>query len=251
MSARRLAAAALVALALPAVAYVLPTAAVLRKMGERRASLSLETLEVTGTVQADGPAAERLAQLAGLPATGGRVTVPARLLVKVPRRCRLELAPADVPEAQRPFVALRDARLSGRLAEVPAAVALVRAACALLAVPTAGDAAVPYGAALQARGVAVAETSLGRFDGRLAYVIGGRARDARPLAFVDKETFQPMRLVSREGGTLLDVRLVGWGSPTGGDWFPRAIEVFEGESPRLRLTTETAAANPKLADTLF
>jgi hypothetical protein len=162
-----------------------------------------------------------------------------------------------VPEAARPYVSLRDTRLGGPLAEVPAAAALVRAACALLAVPTGGDASGPYGAALAARGVAVTQTSLGRFDGRLAYVIGGRAGEAKPLAFVDKETFQPMRLVSREAGAgagagaLLDVRLVGWGSPTGGDWFPRAVEVLEGDHPRLRLTTEAAAANPKLADALF
>lgn len=251
MSARRAAAALLLAVAIPATAYVLSTAAVLRRVGQRRAALSLDTLEVTGTLEADGPVAERLRDLAGLAAPGGRVTVPVRLLVKVPRRCRLELAPADLPEKERPFVALRDTRLTGRLAEVPAAAALVRAVCALLAVPTAGDAAEPYGAALAARGVAVTEISLGRFDGRLAYVIGGRAKDPRPLAFIDKETFQPMRLVAREGGALLDVRFVGWGSSAGGDWFPRAVEVFDGGIPRVEFTAEKATANPKIADTLF
>jgi hypothetical protein len=249
---RRAAVAALaLAAALPALAYVLPTAAVLRRMGERRAALGVETLDVTGTLEAQGPAAERLAQLAGLAAPGGRLVAPARIVVKVPRRCRLELAPPEAPEGARPYVSLRDARLSGPLAEVPAAAALVRAACALLAVPTAGDAAEPLAAALAARGVAVAETTLGRFDGRLAYVVGGRAAEARPLAWIDKETFQPMRLVSREGAGLADVRLVGWGSPTGGDWFPRAAEVFDGDALRLRFTTEKAAANAKLPDALF
>ena len=52
-------------------------------------------------------------------------------------------------------------------------------------------------------------------------------------------------------GALRDVRLLGWGSPTGGDWFPRAAEVWEREAPRLRFTTERAAANPKLAELLF
>jgi hypothetical protein len=37
----------------------------------------------------------------------------------------------------------------------------------------------------------------------------------------------------------------------GGDWFPRAVEVHEGEALRVRFTTEKAAANPKLADLLF
>jgi hypothetical protein len=248
---RRALVAAAAAVALPAAAYVLPTAAVLRRLGERRAAVGAEALEAAGTLDAQGPAAERLAQLTGLPAAGARLSAPARLLVKVPRRCRLELAPPETPEAERPFVALRDARLSGPLADVPAAAALVRATCALLAVPTAGDASEPYAAALAARGVAVAETTLGRFDGRLAYVVGGRAADAKPLAWIDKETYQPMRLVSREGAALVDVRLLGWGSATGGDWLPRAVEVLEGDQPRLRFTTERAAANPKLAEALF
>jgi hypothetical protein len=242
---------AVLAVALPAAAYVLPTAAVLRRLGERRAALGAETLEATGTLEAQGPAAEMLAQVIGLQAPGARLSAPARLLVKVPRRCRLELTSPETPEAARPFVALRDARLSGPLADVPAAAALVRATCALLAVPNAGDASEPYAAALAARGVAVAETTLGRFDGRLAYVVGGRAADAKPLAWIDKETYQPMRLVSREGAGLVDVRLLGWGSATGGDWLPRALEVLEGDAPRLRFTTEQAAANPKLAETLF
>ena len=60
-----------------------------------------------------------------------------------------------------------------------------------------------------------------------------------------------MRLVSAEGGAMLDVRLLGWGSPTGGDWFPRAVEVWRDDAIQLRFTTERAAANPRLADPLF
>jgi hypothetical protein len=250
---RRAVALVALAAALPAAAYVLPVPGILRRLGERRAALGLDALEVQGTLVAQGPAAERLAQLAGARATGGEASAPARFLMKVPGRCRLELAPPDVAEAQRPFVALRDAKLSGPLAEVAPAAALVRAACALLATPTAGDASDAYAAALGKRGVALGEASLGRFDGRLAYVLGGRAKDkeAQPLAYVEKEGFQPLRLVAAEGKELLDVRLVGWGSPTGGDWFPRAVEVFAKEQPLLRLDTEKTAANPKLAETLF
>ncbi|GAO03308.1 hypothetical protein [Anaeromyxobacter sp. PSR-1] len=252
MNLRRLAAAAALAAAMPSLAYVLHTSAVLRRMGEKRASLSLSSLEVTGTLQVEGPAAERLAASAGLPRSAtGEVSAPARFLMKVPGRCRLELAPAGVAEAQRPAVSLaRDGRLGGRggLDQVPAAAALVRAACALLAAPTAGDASGAYAAALSRRGVAVSEIGLGRFDGHLAYVIGGRSREGRPVAFVDKEAFQPLRLVAAEGGALQDVRLLGWGSPAGGDWFPRAVEVAEQDALRLRFTTERAHANPALPD---
>jgi hypothetical protein len=150
-------------------------------------------------------------------------------------------------------VALRDGKVSGAggLDRIPAAVALVRAACGLLATHVAGDASESYGAALSRRGVALGEATLGRFDGRIAYVVGGRARDSKPLLFVEKDAFRPLRLVAQEAGALHDVRLLGWGSPTGGDWFPRAVEVWTGETLRLRFTTERTVQNPRIADAVF
>ncbi|WP_242337817.1 MULTISPECIES: hypothetical protein [Anaeromyxobacter] len=254
MTKRLLAALAVAALALPAAAYVLPVSSILSRLAARRAELSLASVEAQGTFQAEGPDAQKLAQAAGVELRGQQLTVPARFLMKVPGRCRLELAPLDVPEASRPYVAIRDSRVVGSrgLAELPAAVALVRSTCALLGPSLAGGGASAYASVLGRRGVSTAEVSIGRFDGRLAYVVGARSsKDAKPVAYVDKETFQPMRLVSAEGGVMLDVRLLGWGSPTGGDWFPRAVEVWKGEAVQLRFTTEKAAANPRLGDPLF
>ena len=57
--------------------------------------------------------------------------------------------------------------------------------------------------------------------------------------------------VALEGAALLDVRLLGWGAPPGGEAFPRAAEVHEGEALRLRFTTTRATPNARLADTLF
>ncbi len=251
--ARRAAAAVALAAALPALAYVLPVPGILRRMGERRAALELASLEVTGTVVAEADAADRLAAALGQRPTGAALSVPARLAIKVPGRCRLELAPPGVADAARPFVAVRDGKLAsgGGLGDVPSAIALVRAVCTLLAVPTGGDASGAYAAALSRRGVPLVDASLGRFDGQIAYVIGARANDPKPRLFVGKEAFHPLRLVAEEGGSLRDVRLLGWGSPTGGDWFPRAAEVWEGDRAKLRFTTERAAANPKLAELLF
>jgi len=248
--ARRAAATLALVAALPAAAYILPVSGILRRLGERRAALALETLEVRGTLTAHGAAAERLASAPGIRAAGREASAPARFLMKVPGRCRLEIA-ADVTEAQRPFVAVRDGRLTGPLAEVPAAAAFVRAACALLATATAGDAGDAYAAVLARRGVTLREATLGRFDGRIAYVVGGRSKDAKPLVFVEKDGFQPLRLVSAEGKELFDMRLLGWGSPLGGDWFPRAVEVFAKDAALLRFDTEKATANGKLAEALF
>lgn len=154
---------------------------------------------------------------------------------------------------QSSSLVLREGRLEG-VAGVdadPSAAALLRAVCTLLATSTAGDASAAYAAALGRRGVALSDESLGRFDGRLAYVIGGRAREAKPLLYVDKDAFQPLRLIALEGGALQDVRFLGWGSPTGGDWFPRAIEVVQGDQLCLRFTTEKASANAKIPEGLL
>ena len=253
MSARRAAAALALAAALPALAYVLPVPGILKRMGERRATLELASLEVTGTIVADADAAERIAAAIGQRQPGAPVSVPARLAVKVPGRCRLELAPAGVAETARPFVSVRDGKLAsgGGLGDVPAAVALVRGICTLLAVPTTGDASAAYAAALAKRGIPLQDATLGRFDGQIAYVVGARTNDPKPRLFVAKDGFQPLRLVADDGGALRDVRLLGWGSQTGGDWFPRAAALWEGDRARLRFTTERAAANPKLAELLF
>lgn len=245
---RLLASAALAAAALPALGYLLPSAAVLRHMGQKRESLQLTSLEVTGTLQAEGPTADRIHAAAGQPAAGA-VNVPARLLLRIPGRCRLEVTGAT--PAESPSLIARDGRLEGGLESDPAAAALVRAVCTLLASPTAGDASASFAAALSKRGVSLADETLGRFDGRIAYVIGGRPRDPKPLLYVDKDAFQPLRLVAPEGGTMQDVRLLGWGSPTGGDWFPRAIEVVQDDQLRLRFTTEKVVANPKIAEGLL
>jgi hypothetical protein len=240
-------AALLAAVALPALAYLLPVSSVLRHMGQKREALSLASLEVTATLQADGPTADRLHAALGQPAGGG-ASATARFLMKVPGRCKLEI-PGATP-AESPSLTLRDGRLAGAagLDADPAAAALVQALCTLLATSTAGDASPAYGAALARRGVSLHEVSLGRFDGRVAYVVGGKPHEQKPLAFVDKDSFQPLRLVATEGGALADVRLLGWGSPTGGDWFPRAVEVVIGDQVRLRLTTEKTTANARIPE---
>lgn len=252
--ARRAVAILAVAAALPALAYVLPVAAILRRLGERRAQVGLSSLDVAGTLEADGPAAERVAIAAGLRTTAGRVVLPARFAMKTPGRCRVELAPVDLPESDRPAAWVRDGKLLGwrGLEGTPAIAALVRSSCALLAIPpVAGGSGHAYAEALARRGVKLDEVTLGRFAGRIAYVLGGRARDARPLAFVDKESFQPLRLLAQEGGTLLDTRLLDWASPIGGDWFPRAVEVWERDALRVRFTAEKVTANARLPDAIF
>jgi len=234
----------------PAQAYLLPPAAVLKKVADRRAALEISSVEASGTLELRGAALSRLAALAPPGAT--TLSLAARVQVKAPGKVRLELLPADAAEGERPFVTVKDDRLGGRGGPeaTPAATALVRALAALLGSPGGGEGKA-LGEALVRRGVKLDESSLGRFNGRIALVLGGKAADARPLAFFDKETWLPLRLVAQEGGARLDVRLLDWASPNGGDWFPRAVEVWDGATLLLRFTTEKASGNPRLPEPLF
>ncbi|HEX9288044.1 MAG TPA: hypothetical protein VF904_00875 [Anaeromyxobacteraceae bacterium] len=250
-----LAAIALAAVALPAAAYLPPAPAILRRVAQRRDGLGLAAIEVRGTLAFSGDAAQRAAAVTGLPSTGPELAIPAIVVLKVPGRCRLELAPDGVATGDRPAISMRGARVTGHrgLDGVPAARALVEGVCTLLGEKGAGGAEPerPLAQALAAKGVALGDVTLGRLSGRIAWVIGGRAQDTRPQAWVDKQSFQPARLVATLGGAQRDVRLLDFGSPVGGDAFPRAVEVWSGGRLEARFTIEKLVQNPRVPDAVF
>ncbi|HET9596118.1 MAG TPA: hypothetical protein VFP65_11080 [Anaeromyxobacteraceae bacterium] len=255
---RALAAAALVASAAGAWAYLPPATAILKRVAQRREDLALGAIEARGTIAVPADVARRLA-LAGADAPGtapaSEVSVPAVVAVKIPGRCRLELAPPGVAPADRPSASVKAGRFTGHrgLDGVPAARALVEGICTLIGEKASGppEPERALAQALASRGVALADVALGRIAGRVAWVLGGRPQDARPQAWIDKATFQPVRLVAPLAGSVQDVRLVDFGSPVGGDAFPRALEVWTGTQLQLRFSTERTTQNPKLPDVLF
>jgi hypothetical protein len=230
--------------AAPAAAYLLPATAILRKAAETRAGLELNTVEATGALELRGAALPR-----GVPST-----TTARLLLKTPGRARLELLLADVAEVDRPTTSVKDERLAGRggLEQQPGVAALVRGLATLLAWSPANEGQA-LGEGLVRRGVKLDEVSLGRFNGRLAWVLGGRLVDPKgpPLALIDKDSWMPLRLLVVERGVTYDLRLLDWASAVGADRIPRSIEVWQGSELLVRFNTEKATANPRLADALF
>ena len=250
----RLALAVALALAAgPALAYLLPPATVLRRLAQRREEMAIASLEVRGTLAASGDAARALSAATGLPLSGSELFAPAVLSIKAPGRCRLELVPAAGPAADHPFVATARGKLAGKgLDRSPAAVALLKATCALLGLRPAGaDPGRVYADELFRLGISLNDDYLGHLGGRVAYVLGAPPQEKRPQAWIDKQSFQPVRLMAALAGPLADVRLVDYGSPVGGEIFPRAVEVHEGGALSLRLTAEKLAANPKIPDSLF
>jgi hypothetical protein len=254
---RRLVAALLAAIALPAAAYLPPATAILKRAAQRRDDVGLASMQVQGTLVLTGEAARR-ALASGLAATGPELAVPASLFVKSPGRCRLELAPPGAP-ADRPWVSARGNRVLGHrgLEAVPAAAALVQGVCTLLGEKRGGsESERALAQALATRGVALGDVALGRLGGRVAFVIGGRPQQQAgavqtPQAWIDKQSFQPVRLIARFGDAPRDVRLLDYGSPAGGDGFPRAVEVWDGTQLEARFTTEKVTPNPRLPDSVF
>jgi hypothetical protein len=70
------------------------------------------------------------------------------------------------------------------------------------------------------------ETTLARFHGKVAYIIGAKEweRD-RPQLWIDKDSFLPLRLFVPDGRSLVDIGWFNWGGRLGGDHFPSEIEV--------------------------
>lgn len=95
--------------------------------------------------------------------------------------------------------------------------------------------AAPLEALLQKAGVDTSISSLGRFEGRLAFVIGAQYPDESvPQLWIDKLTFVPFRwIASGRGpdlaGDLREIRYQGW-HQSGGTWYPMRIAFFINDS---------------------
>ena len=240
--------------AVPALGYLLPVTGILKRLAQRREDLALGSLEVRGTFLMGGEAAKAASQATGIALLGSELSVSAIVSIKMPGRCRLELAPPDLSDADRPAVVVRQGKVTGAkgLERTAQAQALLRGVCAVLGErPGGAEPDRPYAEELARMGVALGDVYLGRFGGRVAYVLGARPQERKAQVWVDKQTFQPVRVVSTFAGTLFDVRLLDYGSPVGGDWFPRAVEVHEGGELRARFATEKVVANPRIPDAVF
>ena len=100
--------------------------------------------------------------------------------------------------------------------------------------------------------------SYGRFDGRVAYDIGAKPFETdKPQVWLDKDSLLLLRVVQVEKGAgegrvlRREVRLLGYGSPEGGSWFPKVIEEWEGDTLVKRSSTRGVDKNEALDKSLF
>ena len=245
---RRALCVAAVLLSAAALAYVIPAFSILRRMVERRDGLRLSALRITGTASFSGPAAKEAAAALGM-APEREVQADMAISLKIPGRCRVDVS---APGGRSSFVSVQGKpRAEGT--EIPPVSQALMQICPLLALRSAaeGEARADVERYLRGLGIEDRPSSLGRFDGRIVYVIGKTAPD-QPQFWVYKDSFLPARVLYRDrDGNRWDVRFRDFGSAVTGDWFPRIVEVARGEEMLARLTALSADGRPQLADNLF
>lgn len=203
-----------------ALAYVLPSGALLELFEQRRGSGSTKTRRVEGTLTLVAP-------------DGDRQVAPAAHDVELPGRCRLEVLSGPWEGAwaasDRGKVRAPEQRDLEDLAR------LVALACPFVAVRE--GAARQVRATLEAHGVDLDYTGLSRLNGEPAYLIGARPweRDT-PQLWLDKDTLQPVKFVGTVLDRLAEVRMLGYADPATGSLHPHRMELWlDG---RLRLIFE-------------
>ena len=220
---RALIALALAAAAAPALAFVLPTPALLGLFEERRDTHRFVGAEIEGV-------------LTVFDAQGERTTAPARRRMVPGGVCRVDLG-EGAPEAWAGQGALYD-RGTLRPPTEPALLALAQLealACPLLSATKASE----LKKLLRALKVDTAFTGLSRQAGAPAYLIGARPWEGeRPQLWLDKRTHLPVRLVGVAEGELAELRLIGYSEPATGEQHPGALELWVKGALRLRFTAQ-------------
>ena len=106
-------------------------------------------------------------------------------------------------------------------------------------------------------GVDVSVSSLGRFEGRIAYVIGAQYPDESvDQLWVDHTTFLPLRwiIVNGTGGfssNPLDVRYFDWWQLDDSFWYPSRIEFYQNNQLVRMIKVQRYEVDPALSRDLF
>jgi hypothetical protein len=109
---------------------------------------------------------------------------------------------------------------------------------------------------LAERGVDTSIASLGRFDGRVAYVIGAVYPDpSAPQIWIDKETLRPIRWIVQgaeadEEAARFEIRYLDW-RKVSRVWYPDRIEFLRDGTPVRLIQVEDIILDPPASRDLF
>jgi hypothetical protein len=223
-------------------AYVLPGWAVLRHTVEHREDLHVTSMRAEGSITFFAAAAGE-ASAAGLASPDG--LSEASFAIKSAGRCRLEVGLGD--GARSAWVwSHGQARAEGKaLSFVPTALEQI---CQLLGASADKNDLDRY---LQKLKVDTRSSSLDRLHHEVAYVLGNPS-PKEPQVWIFKDEFAPARVrFADDQGVAWDVKLMGYGSPQGGEAFPRLIEISRSGELLARFTTVRTDMRAALSDRQF
>ncbi len=112
------------------------------------------------------------------------------------------------------------------------------------------------GKRLAAAGIDTSLTCLGRFEGRIAVVLGSEKPNERvSQVWVDKETFQPMRWVLVGGtdeapGLAVEIRYDDW-RQVNHTWYPMHVAIYKGGGIVREIRVEALRVNPSFPKALL
>ena len=247
---RRLVLLAGVLTALTASGYVLPGGSILRRMTDTRDDQPLSALRVEGSYVFSGAAMKEAAAALGLSTDRSELVVDGLIHLKLPARCRFDVV---VPEGNKLAVVQVGGRRRVEGTELPALSTAMSQLCPLLAVrsTSAGEARELVEQHLQGLGINTRTTSLARFGGEVAYVLG-EPEEGKPQFWVYKDNFRPARVRwTDKAGTAWDVRFIDYASAATGEVMPRGIEVWRAGERSLRFTAIKSDTRASVPDKLF
>lgn len=238
--------------ALVAGAYVLPGGSILRRMVGAQDESMPSSLRVEGTWVFSGSGVKEAAGALRVPFERSELIADGAILIRTPGRCRFELS---VPEGTKLAAVQVSGRRRAEGAELAPLMAALSQLCPVLGVRASSDHDLATRDAveqhLQSLGIATRTTSLARFGGEVAYVLGEQD-EGKPQFWVYKDGFRPARVRWKEKtGPAWDVRFIDYTSPATGEWMPRSLEVWRDGQRVLRFTAIKSDTRAALNDKLF
>ena len=226
--------------------YVMPAGPVLRRLANARDEMTLTALKTDGLAAVSPVMAKEVASALGASWNSGDLSLSASVTMRFPGRCRLDLTSSESNKTLTTTWASGKKRQDGGAFQ--AARVAVDEFCAVLSIHSGseGESRAALTNHLGSLKVDTKQSSLGRFAGTIAYVLGDRAEGA-PQFWVYKDKMQPARVrFTDDTKAQWDVRFLDYTSQATGDFFPRIIEVYKGTELHLRLTVLGADTRPEV-----
>jgi len=97
-----------------------------------------------------------------------------------------------------------------------------------------------------------AVNTLTRSHGRIAVILGAKAWEGdKPQLWIDKDRFLPLRLIFRDGKSVVDLQWSDWGGKTSGNGVPALFEVYKDGALIERCEVVESKPGASIPDNLF